>query len=535
MQSPKNAEKASKSAAGKRAQRGTRLSKNAQASSAQLEPPSPAVELVFGLVGPTGVDLTRICSVLDAQLRAVGYEPHVVRLSELIHPFVQKQATASNPYERIDELMTEGTRLRRNTRMADIVGRLGLAEIRERRRQVTGDPRAVSQKGIAYIVRSFKRPEEVELFRDTYGKAFNLISVYSAKTARVEHLARRFQGIASPNGAGPEELAVRLVKRDYEEEGKLGQQLGKTFPLADFFVSNAPNNVLERQLRRFVRLVFGDPYISPTKDEQGMFLAQASALRSLDLSRQVGAAIANSDGDVLATGCNEVPKAGGGLYWADDLGVMRDVELGRDSNAAVKDEIVEDAIRQLRKKGWLTDLVSSSSDDDLARRALYGDEAFFRDSRLFDVIEFGRAVHAEMAAITQAARLGVALKGATLFSTTFPCHICARHIVAAGIEEVQFVEPYEKSRAQELFSDSISVEPKDEVKGRTLFKAFVGVAPRRYMDLFSLSVERKGKDGQALGLDAIAVVPKVKRFILTYLLVEEKRIAEIPEPQQTIQ
>src|SRR5262245_56328406 len=89
-------------------------------SDGRLEPPGPAVELVFGLVGPTGVDLTRICSVLDAQLRAVGYAPHVVRLSELIHPFVHKKAKAKNEYERIDELMTEGTQLRRTTGLADI-------------------------------------------------------------------------------------------------------------------------------------------------------------------------------------------------------------------------------------------------------------------------------------------------------------------------------------------------------------------------------------------------------------------------------
>ena len=468
--------------------------------------------------------------MLDAQLRAVGYATLLVRLSDLILPFVGKTAAAKDAYHRIDELMTEGTNLRRDTKLADIVGRLGLAEIREQRRQLTGDPKQTPTKGVAYIVRSFKRPEEVALYRDTYGKAFNLISVYSPKAARVEHLARRFQGIAATDNRSPEELAVRLVKRDYEEEGKLGQQLGKTFPLADFFVSNASNNVLEGQLRRFVRLVFSDPYISPTRDEQGMFLAQASALRSLDLSRQVGAAIANSDGDVLATGCNEVPKAGGGLYWADDPGVMRDVEQGVDSNAVVKTEIVEDAFRRLREEHWLSDSLVHKSEAALAEESLYGESPFLRDSRLFDVIEFGRAVHAEMAAITQAARLGIALRGSRLYSTTFPCHICARHIVAAGIDEVQFIEPYEKSRAQELFFDSISVEPKEQVAGRTVFKAFVGVAPRRYMDLFSLAVERKGKDGHTLGSDALTAVPKVKRFVLTYLMVEDKKIEEIPAP-----
>lgn len=505
-----------------------RVSPAAETPSPARHPSEGQIELVFGLVGPTGVDLTRICAVLEEQLKSVGYESRVVRLSELILPYMGKAPKARDDFSRIDELMTEGTRLRRNTKLADIVGRLGLAQIREYRREISGDPKTPPDRGIAYIVRSFKRPEEVSLFRDTYGKAFNLISVYSPKAARIEHLARRFHGLKFAGAQGPEELAVRLVNRDYEEEGKLGQQLGRTFPLADFFVSNAPINVLDRQLKRFVRLVFGDPYISPTKDEQGMFLAQASALRSLDLSRQVGAAIVNNDGDVLATGCNEVPKYGGGLYWAEDEGVMRDVELGRDSNASVKGEIVEDAVRRLRERNWLAANLMKKSDAELARLSLYGPDPFFRDSRLFDVIEFGRAVHAEMAAITQASRLGVPLKGSKLFSTTFPCHICARHIVATGIQEVQFIEPYEKSRTQELFSDSISVEPQDIVAGRVHLKSFVGVAPRRYMDLFSLSVERKKKDGFTLGPEAIAVVPKVRRFVLAYLLAEEKLIDEIP-------
>ena len=489
---------------------------------------SDPIELVFGLVGPTGVDLTRICSVLVEQLKAVGYQTRVVRLSELILPYAGKAAKAANDYERIDELMTEGTQLRRDTGTADIVARLGLAEIRELRELITKDPKRPPSFGVAYIVRSFKRPEEVKLYRDTYGKAFNLISVYSPKATRVEHLSRRFHGIETANSTSQEELAVRLVNRDYEEDGRLGQKLGRTFPLADFFVSSAPNNVIGEQLRRFVRLVFGDPYISPTKDEQGMFLAQASALRSLDLSRQVGAAVTNTDGDVLATGCNEVPKAGGGLYWAEDPGVMRDVELGVDSNAAIKEEIIKDAVRHLREKGWLSSEFLAKSDADLTRLSLYGPDPFFRDSRIFDVIEFGRAVHAEMAAITHAARLGIALKGSKLYSTTFPCHLCARHIVAAGINEVQFVEPYEKSRTQELYSDSISVEPKEDVSGRTIFKSFVGVAPRRYMDLFSLSVERKKQDGNTLGPESIAIIPKIRRFVITYLLIEEKMIQEIP-------
>jgi cytidine deaminase len=411
-----------------------------------------------------------------------------------------------------------------------VVGRIGLAKIRALRKDLTGDEKKPPNTAkVAYIIRSFKRPEEISLYRDTYGKAFTLISVYSPRQARVRHLTSVLQGCRTKS-EGPEELAVKLIIRDYEEDEKLGQQMGKTFPLADFFVKSGSRNHLDTQLNRLVRLLFGDPYISPTKDEQGMFFAQAAAFRSLDLSRQVGAAVITADGDVLATGCNEVPKFRGGHYWADDNEVARDFELGHDSNAAIKAELIEDAVRRMRENKWLSATAVKRTDAELTNLSLYGPKPFFRDSRIFDVIEFGRAVHAEMAAITQAARNGIAVRGARMFCTTFPCHICARHIVAAGITDLIFIEPYEKSRTKELYSDSISVETPEPSPARANFSSFVGVAPRRYMDFFAMSGERKTKRGAILDAAAIAERPRIKRIVFTYLLVEEMMINDTVRP-----
>jgi dCMP deaminase len=53
------------------------------------------------------------------------------------------------------------------------------------------------------------------------------------------------------------------------------------------------------------------------------------------------------------------------------------------------------------------------------------------------------AVHAEEAAILQAAKLGsTALNGAILYTTTFPCPLCSKSIINAGIKRVVFNEPY---------------------------------------------------------------------------------------------
>lgn len=281
-----------------------------------LEADGEKIELVFGLIGPTGVDLGKVYESLKNQLKTVNYEAEMIRLSELITPYLKGSRDAfNNEYDRISTLMENGTRLREVTDQREIVARLGVAQIRAVREKRTSSKRKPSPN-TAYIVSSFKRPEEVALFRQIYGKAFILISVYSPRQSRVDELARKLRASTPAGGASAEELAVQLVRRDFaEEDRKLGQRVGKTFPLADYFVSLEPRSALDDHLLRLVRLTFGHPYISPTRDEQSMFFAQAAALRSLDLSRQVGAAIVSSDGDVLSTGCNEVPKFGGGMYW----------------------------------------------------------------------------------------------------------------------------------------------------------------------------------------------------------------------------
>jgi deoxycytidylate deaminase len=65
--------------------------------------------------------------------------------------------------------------------------------------------------------------------------------------------------------------------------------------------------------------------------------------------------------------------------------------------------------------------------------------AIIASSKVKDLIEFSRAVHAEMHAILLGNQMnGDRVKGGKLFCTTYPCHSCARHIVAAGIKEVYY-------------------------------------------------------------------------------------------------
>ena len=82
-----------------------------------------------------------------------------------------------------------------------------------------------------------------------------------------------------------------------------------------------------------------------------MFHAKAAAMRSADLSCQVGAVIATADGEIIAAGCNEVPKARGGSVWEgreNDKGKdYRDYTLGYDSTARMKHETIAEIFERL--------------------------------------------------------------------------------------------------------------------------------------------------------------------------------------------
>lgn len=66
-----------------------------------------------------------------------------------------------------------------------------------------------------------------------------------------------------------------------------------------------------------------------------------------------------------------------------------------------------------------------------------------------------RTTHAEQNAIVQAARVGIALEGATLYCKMTPCYVCAKMIVNAGIKRVVCAQDYHAGgRSKEVFAEA---------------------------------------------------------------------------------
>ena len=136
----------------------------------------------------------------------------------------------------------------------------------------------------------------------------------------------------------------------------------------------------------------------PDNDTYFMRMADLVATRSTCLRRQVGAVIMKEK-RVLTTGYNGAPK---GLKHCAEVGCVR------------TQNNIESGTRH----------------------------------------ELCRGVHAEQNAVIQAAYFGASIKDASIYTTNFPCVMCAKILVNAGIIEVIYKDDYEDPLSKDIMNES---------------------------------------------------------------------------------
>jgi deoxycytidylate deaminase len=478
-------------------------------------------ELVFGLVGALGADLKAVASALRRELRDVGYcvsdEP--IKLSALMHRLPGSPFDAllrDGKRAGVESHMDAGNALRERLR-DDALAMLAVIAIRVAREKEFNRPRVSPANGVAFILDSLKHHAEVETLRRLYGPAFIAVGVYTPYEQRLDAVKKRLR--ESSGHGTPDDYthdAQRLIEKDYAEQNKpFGQHVSDAFALADVVVSTAHGE--RASVTRFIELLFGNWTRTPTRDEIGMTHAQIAAYQSSSMARQVGAAICRVDGSLVATGTNDVPKYGGGTFDADDLAEkspdVRDfAAFGYDTSDHQRRELLEDVLRRLIESGVLT----SMTEDDVyaaAETMLIGRSAIMRRAKFMSTIDYIRALHAEAAALSSAARHGTPVARCTLYVTTFPCHDCAKQIIANGLDRVVYLEPYTKSLAQDFYGLQISVDGSNPSTQTVRFEPFVGVAPRRYRELFAMVGRRKDAAGLYHAWNKDRAVPRLAETV----------------------
>ncbi|KYY12269.1 MULTISPECIES: anti-phage dCTP deaminase [Vibrio harveyi group] len=476
-------------------------------------------ELLIGLCGLIGAGMNSVRTCLEKELTDLGYEIEHIHLSSLIKKYFFPEEPELKGYKRYIRYQELGN-IVRQAHGPQILAEAAISEIAEIQKKAKiaegkqNDKDWKFQKKVAYIIDQVKNPSEVELLRMVYQHNFYYIGVIRSETERKRNL--RDESILKHE-------VDDLIHKDRKSNGDNGQQTEKAILDADFYVRNTQSHYasLSEKINRFISLIHGVNGLTPSLNEKGMFYAYTSSLQSACLSRQVGAAILDKDGNIIATGRNDVPKFKGGLYSYEDRDkdyrcIHKGAKCYNDTyKKKIKESITdiisknlsiehnktkryfsEDTINELQKTN--ADVSGIDVDLELSEQLVNQiSDSIYKDSGLGSLIEFSRSIHAEMDAITSLARIsGANTKGKILFTTTYPCHNCARHIVASGIESVIYIEPYEKSLALELHDDAI-VDNVDDATSKLAFTTFEGVAPRRYQKFFFSTADRK-KDGLAI-------------------------------------
>jgi len=465
---------------------------------------SRANEFFIAIVAPAGAGAGTAADVIrDFLARAKVDDQHIevtiIKASQAIRSWaaarglvVPDGAAGRKTLADMIVMQDRGDDMRRETGDNAAVARASIKMIRERRTELSKkDEGVIDGKPRAYIIDSLRHPDEVHLLRSVYQDAFLLVGVVADLDSRDRRLRQLFDTKARTKPETTKAIED-FIHRDADAAVPFGQHVTAAFHESDFFVDNSKdaqkddlkNTDMNEAIRRFVDLITGNRILRPKIEETAMHHAHSAKLRSACMSRQVGAAIVDAGGNIVATGTNEVPMAGGGVYGEaasdstvhDHRCVFRETKFcssNREQNEII-DELVDTfpALLQGQDRAAVVQKI--------------------RETKLGGLIEFSRAVHAEMDALLTAARIGVSAIGARLFATTFPCHYCARHIVSAGVDEVHYIEPYPKSRALKLHSDSITTTDKDWKPpslaaghpSKVLFRPFVGVAPRMYQAAF---------------------------------------------------
>ncbi len=473
-------------------------------------------ELFIGLVAPLGVDRDIVVQALNENLKQFQYRYTEIKLSGLIRSFKGfenlKAKDEMDRYDYYNNYMDKGNELRKKFGSGEALAWAAMNAVLSTRRNYYKDNPEIENKGttpiprMAYIFNSLKHVDEVTFLRGVYQKNFVLISIYAHKDERIKNLAKELADSANETKWEPfKTRAMDLINRDEMEEGQpYGQKVRDVFSMSDFFINSEDEKNVRAEISRFLDLLFGNPFVTPSVDEFAMFHAYATALKSSAISRQVGASICTDDGLVLGLGCNEVPKAGGGFYWESDENDKRDFKVakgGLDPSTKIKHKMFEKFIEYVLGMLEKDEMLSKKLDDKTIEDFLAKHVREYESSELYNSIFVDRTIHAEMSAILDAAMKGLSVKGATLYTTTYPCHYCAKHIVFSGIKKVVFIEPYPKSLTIELHEDSMTFDPADPTKGKVPLRPFVGIAPSLYLDLFARHKKERLKEGKLVTFD----------------------------------
>lgn len=378
---------------------------------------------VIGLVGPFGSGCSYVANKI---VENHGYV--YLSLSDVLREEYKKENPKKRKIERKD-LQNFGDKIREENG-ADYLAKVICEKIGQDKTQ-------------NYVVDSIRNPEEINCLRKSFAEFF-LVGVFAEPELRWGRVKGKYDE----------------DRRNFDEDDKrdsnggveYGQRVTDSFRMADIILLNNENivegnkneEIFLAKLKQKIYLIEGKESFVPTYIETNMAIAYAASMRSSCLKRKVGAVIVDITGDVFSSGYNEVPAANNTCKC--EYGMCYRDKLKKDYKENLKTVIKREKERE----------------------ASY---TLFKQN--FKILDYCRALHAEENAILNVARVGAsaALPTSTLFTTTYPCNLCANKIAQVGIKHIVYFEPYPMKEAKKILEDKgVEQEPFEGVTYNGYFR-----------------------------------------------------------------
>lgn len=356
-------------------------------------------KIIIGMTGPFGSGCSYIAHNI---LEKMGY--HYLSLSQLL-----REACSDKSVHERSGLQDQGNELR-SQQGPDVLARKAYDII----------CKSTDKK---WVIDSIRNTHEIEFLKKAVGTCY-IMAAWADQETRWKRVKSRYHS----NRLAFDKDDIRDSRENFET----GQQVTLCYQMADIIIINSKDikslqaedfKELEKKVERFISIVEKQESFFPVETETLMAMAYANSIRSSCLQRKVGALIIDSFGNVFSSGYNEVP--------------FSERSCKKEYGICYRKYLRDDFTSKL------TDIIQ---DEDINRKI---GEAV---KRQFKALDYCRALHAEENAIVNMARLGGTrnLGEATLYTTTYPCNMCANKIAQVGIRHVVYFEPYPQQEAKEI-------------------------------------------------------------------------------------
>jgi deoxycytidylate deaminase len=348
-----------------------------------------------------------------------------------------------------------------------------------------------AKRGARVVIDAVRNPLELVYLRQHFAGLYVIAVTVGddERRARLMHL-----GLSRKEVDRIDHKEYGLHKQLDSYTSFVSQNLRECIQKADIFIENpgrpadfiARTRALNVQLVRYVALALRPGIVTPTRDERCMQIAFVSKLNSGCISRQVGAAVADSNYSIQAIGWNDTPK-GQVPCLLRDVGALLS---GRDTESFSDYEQENPRLREHLKDKFEG---SAALRQESGLRCPY----CFKDAYNTVTKEKNqvhtRSLHAEENAFLQLAkRGGPGIDGGVLYTTASPCELCSKKAYQLGIKEIVYVDPYPGISASHILASG-------SANARPALRLFGGAVGHAYHRLYESILPIKDEFGARLG------------------------------------